>query len=162
ILKNLLSNAFKFTSAGGVLMSIRPALIERGEPMVSFVVQDSGIGIAPDKQKLIFEAFQQADGTISRRYGGTGLGLTISLEIARLLGGSIEVVSAPGERSTFTLTLPATRSGAEMAMLEERQGEDERFEGAVRMLRDGASFAGATILLVDDDARNIFALRSVL
>ncbi len=162
ILKNLLSNAFKFTSSGGVVMTVKPASVERGEPMVSFVVQDTGIGISSDKQKLIFEAFQQADGTISRKYGGTGLGLTISREIARLLGGSIDVLSAPDEGSTFTLTLPTTRSGAELPILGERGSVDQRFEGKVPVLRDGATFEGATVLLVDDDTRNIFALRSVL
>ncbi len=85
ILKNLLSNAFKFTAKGGVTLKVQLAQRERGDGLLSFAVQDSGIGIAIEKQKLIFEAFQQADGTTSRKYGGTGLGLTISREIARLL-----------------------------------------------------------------------------
>ncbi|UPG87653.1 response regulator [Luteibacter aegosomatis] len=102
VLKNLLSNALKFTETGGVTLDIRPA----GQGTVVFSVTDSGIGIAPDQQARIFEAFQQADGSISRRYGGTGLGLSISVELARLLGGSIAVTSRPGEGSTFTLTMP--------------------------------------------------------
>ncbi|MEX1827103.1 response regulator [Luteibacter sp. CQ10] len=102
VLKNLLSNALKFTQTGGVTLDIRPA----GEGTVVFSVTDTGIGIAPDQQARIFEAFQQADGSISRRYGGTGLGLSISVELARLLGGSIAVTSRPGEGSTFTLTMP--------------------------------------------------------
>jgi len=114
ILKNLLSNAFKFTAEGSVVMRIARDKSDRGN-MVAFTVQDSGIGIHPAKQKLIFEAIQQADGTTSRKYGGTGLGLTISREIARLLGGQIDVKSLPGKGSTFTLHLPEAYVGPEVA-----------------------------------------------
>ena len=102
VLKNLLANAFKFTKQGRVALDIAPAEGKR----IAFSVADTGIGIAPDKQRLIFEAFQQADGTTSRQYGGTGLGLSISRELTRLLGGEIRVVSEPGKGSTFTLYLP--------------------------------------------------------
>jgi signal transduction histidine kinase/CheY-like chemotaxis protein/CHASE3 domain sensor protein len=101
ILKNLLSNACKFTEAGSVRLSITAA----GD-QVLFAVEDTGIGISPDQQAAVFEAFQQADGGISRRFGGTGLGLSISRELARLLGGTLSLRSAPGEGSTFTLSLP--------------------------------------------------------
>jgi signal transduction histidine kinase/DNA-binding response OmpR family regulator/CHASE3 domain sensor protein len=102
ILKNLLSNAFKFTERGSVRLSILPA----GADRITFAVKDTGIGIAADQRESIFEAFQQADGTISRRYGGTGLGLSICRELARLLGGAITLESEPGRGSTFSLTLP--------------------------------------------------------
>jgi HAMP domain-containing protein/signal transduction histidine kinase/CheY-like chemotaxis protein len=109
ILRNLLSNAFKFTASGSVALQIEATdeIGFDGTPYaVAFAVTDTGIGIPADKVRLIFEAFQQADGTTSRRYGGTGLGLSISREIARLLGGEIRVRSAEGEGTTFTLLMP--------------------------------------------------------
>ena len=109
VLRNLLSNAFKFTEKGGVtftLGSAESSPLRAGAEWLAFSVSDTGIGIAEDKQRIIFEAFQQADGTTSRKYGGTGLGLAISREIARLLGGEIVVSSQPGQGSAFTLFLP--------------------------------------------------------
>lgn len=102
ILKNLLSNAFKFTEKGTVTLSMS----RTGDGQVAFGVTDTGIGIAPEQQKRIFEAFHQADGTISRKFGGTGLGLSISRELVRLLGGTIHIRSQEGKGSTFTVTLP--------------------------------------------------------
>ncbi len=115
VLKNLLSNAFKFTEGGSVTLTVAPAppdiqfaerALATADSVVAFAVADTGIGIPPDKLRLIFEAFQQAEGSISRRFGGTGLGLSISREIARLLGGEIHVASVEGEGATFTLFLP--------------------------------------------------------
>ncbi|QEI08297.1 response regulator [Pigmentiphaga aceris] len=104
ILRNLLSNAFKFTEKGEVALRIAPA----HDGFIRFEVSDTGIGIAPSQRDIIFEAFQQADGTISRQYGGSGLGLSISREFAQLLGGSIELSSELGAGSTFALVLPLT------------------------------------------------------
>jgi signal transduction histidine kinase/DNA-binding response OmpR family regulator/HAMP domain-containing protein len=106
ILRNLLSNAVKFTETGRVTLGISTAVSSSGELAIQFDVRDTGIGIQQERLGLIFEAFQQADGTTSRRFGGTGLGLSISKEIARLLGGEIGVHSAVGTGSSFTLTLP--------------------------------------------------------
>jgi CheY-like chemotaxis protein len=115
ILKNLLSNAFKFTESGRVAMEIKPVTegwnpenesLNRARTVIQMSVSDTGIGIPPEKQQIIFEAFQQADGSTSRKYGGTGLGLAISREIALMLGGEIRLTSTPGHGSTFTLFLP--------------------------------------------------------
>jgi CheY-like chemotaxis protein/signal transduction histidine kinase/HAMP domain-containing protein len=121
VLKNLLSNAFKFTAQGGVRLRIAAAasgwtgenaVLRQAPSIVAFEVTDTGIGIPADKQRIIFEAFQQADASTSRKYGGTGLGLAISRELAQLLGGEIQLRSQPGTGSTFTLFLPLTYVGA--------------------------------------------------
>lgn len=105
IIKNLLSNAIKFTSKGSVTLKVSPAA--DGSKRIDFSIIDTGIGISKDQQEVIFDAFKQADGTTSRKYGGTGLGLTISRDLARLLGGEIIVSSNVGEGSNFTLRIKA-------------------------------------------------------
>jgi hypothetical protein len=173
ILKNLLSNAFKFTEGGSVALKITAApegtrfneeTLRSAEDVVLFSVADTGIGISDDKLKLIFEAFQQADGTTSRRYGGTGLGLSISREIARLLGGEIHVTSEPGVGSTFALFLPAR---APQHLLEQEPVEEPRrrqappvfdpnvllsIDPAVDDDRTSIGVGDRVVLIVEDDA----------
>jgi signal transduction histidine kinase len=139
ILMNLLSNAFKFTEQGNVVLKVAPAAkgekyylesLNRATDIIAFSVSDTGIGIPAEKQRIIFEAFQQADGTTSRKYGGTGLGLSISREIARLLGGEIRVTSIPGEGSTFTLFLPRTYVPARAVAPQRKKRDAKQTEAA--------------------------------
>jgi HAMP domain-containing protein/signal transduction histidine kinase/CheY-like chemotaxis protein len=174
VLKNLLSNAFKFTERGQVTLRVTPAaggwsddqaLLNRAKRVIAISVTDSGIGIPPEKQNTIFEAFQQADGSTNRRFGGTGLGLAISRELARLLGGEIKVDSALGRGSTFTLFLPDaitmargkidTIAAEESAPVFVRGNGAEPVSTAEEMLvaddRGNISPEDKTVLIVEDD-----------
>ncbi|MGI5246455.1 HAMP domain-containing protein [Dactylosporangium sp. CA-139066] len=191
ILRNLVSNAVKFTDHGSVTLAIgvAPAELEFTAPtlagarrVIQFAVADTGIGISDDKVALIFEAFQQADGTTSRKYGGTGLGLSISRELARLLGGAIGVTSELGRGATFTLYLPDVIATEAMPPVHQVPAQPLSLPPAARplaapmpsaMLRSLPSperrstaaahqLDGATVLIVDDDVRNVFALTSAL
>jgi signal transduction histidine kinase/HAMP domain-containing protein len=171
ILKNLLSNAFKFTPHGRISLDIELAAagtpfqseaLGRAPAGLSFAVADTGVGIPEDKQQLVFDAFQQADASVSRAYGGTGLGLTISRELARLLGGEISLTSAPGYGSTFTLLLPLDREDLEGAPREPQARALLEPPPAPTEPASLVDLAGRRVLVIDDDARNIFALASLL
>jgi HAMP domain-containing protein/signal transduction histidine kinase/CheY-like chemotaxis protein len=173
VLKNLLSNAFKFTEKGRVELSIELARrqlpfktdgLRKADAVLAFSVSDTGIGIPEDKQQLIFEAFQQADASTSRMYGGTGLGLTISRELAHLLGGELAVQSAPGVGSIFTLYLPLVAPTFEEVYSETPAGSlAPMFEMAAPLPLDLlAQLQGRKALLIDDDTRNLFAVTSLL
>ncbi|HJP68618.1 MAG TPA: response regulator [Sphingomicrobium sp.] len=165
ILQNLLSNAFKFTLQGGVALRIAGATggwkqtggsLDQAQSVVAFSVTDTGIGIAEDKQQIIFEAFRQADGTTSRQFEGTGLGLSISSELARLLGGEIRVDSTLGKGSTFTLYLPAafdSESGAHEASAMRESVEQTRQE------QTGAREPRQIVSIVPDDSAEGFEQR---
>ncbi|HET9254057.1 MAG TPA: HAMP domain-containing protein [Pseudonocardiaceae bacterium] len=179
ILRNLLSNAVKFTNTGGVGLTIEPAApgaapeltipgVDR--PIIAFIVRDSGIGILDDKLDMIFEAFQQADGTTSRKYGGTGLGLSISKELVRILGGVIRVSSQPGIGSVFTLLLPQEPPPPIAPPPQGLMSPPAPLPAGGRsILAESAStgpaslrLQGVTVLIIDDDIRNVFALTSAL
>jgi HAMP domain-containing protein/signal transduction histidine kinase/CheY-like chemotaxis protein len=194
ILRNLLANAVKFTESGSVTLTIAPVppgtlygvpALDAARRVIAFSVRDTGIGIPDGKLAMIFEAFQQADGTTSRKYGGTGLGLSISKELARMLGGRIDVSSTVGEGSEFTLFLPdelpaVTATARTSLRVAPASGagplgsglpaDAARPPGTSTILRAAGGAAGrpvpeldgVTVLIVDDDVRNVFALTSAL
>jgi CheY-like chemotaxis protein/signal transduction histidine kinase len=151
ILKNLLSNACKFTERGAIALRISAA----PEGQVAFAVQDSGIGIAPDQQGVIFEAFRQADGSTHRKYGGTGLGLSISRDLARLLGGDVTVQSEVGKGSIFTLRLPQRYAGPPIVDRAIQTGA----QPVPRLLQPEPPPGGVSVLggLVEDDRARLAA-----
>lgn len=137
ILKNLVSNALKFTEKGSVELSVRRV----SDQWIAFAVKDTGIGISPENQQLVFEAFQQVEGASTRKYGGTGLGLSISRELTRLLGGKLSLESKSGEGSIFTVTLPATYDRASIVVREEE-------ESVEAIAKTGSTFVA---IVADDD-----------
>jgi len=183
VLKNLLSNAFKFTELGGVRLSVSIAksgwseehpILSKAASVVAFEVSDTGIGIPLDKQRIIFEAFQQADAGTSRKYGGTGLGLAISRELASLLGGEIQLRSAPGRGSTFILYLPQTYVGPSSSATSERHspasvlppqlsvvGVSEHPVEKIPDDRDDLQPDDAILLIVEDDPHYARVLRDL-
>ncbi|MEO5565268.1 MAG: HAMP domain-containing protein [Luteimonas sp.] len=179
ILKNLLSNAFKFTAHGSVRLSANVAtdgwspdhpLLGQAPTVIAFEVSDTGIGISPEKQRIVFEAFQQADAGTSRKYGGTGLGLAISREIAGLLGGELKLQSEPGKGSTFTLYLPLNYMGASPDPTGERRRPalpHAAVEPLANMLveieddRADITAADASLLVVEDDPSYAAILRDL-
>jgi CheY-like chemotaxis protein len=183
VLKNLLANAFKFTEQGDVTVRVgRPddgwsptnEALRWATDVIAFRISDTGIGIAAELQKRIFEAFAQADGTTARQYGGTGLGLSISRELVQLLGGEITLSSTPGEGSTFTVYLPSTGNGDGATALP-AASSGEAVLSPVPYFDAGAAqpeslperpaparLGGMKLLVVDDDIRNIFAVTVLL
>ena len=160
ILKNFIANAIKFTAQGQITLRLEHDASDSRWP-VRISVTDTGIGIPEDKHELIFEAFQQADGSTSRRYGGTGLGLSICRNLADLLGGHIAVDSQSGHGATFTLMLPERLESSDQNDKQVvKEYADSQAEGSEAI--PVANFNGARILLVDDDMRNLLALTPVL
>jgi signal transduction histidine kinase/HAMP domain-containing protein len=187
IIKNLMSNAIKFTDHGGVVLK----MYKTKNDQVAFEVKDTGIGIPEDKVRHIFEAFQQADGTISRKFGGTGLGLTISRNLTRILCGELKLKSKIGKGSVFTLILPVTfdphktqqvssgtvspdetsslsiQTSEEPFIIPEKKSDllilgSRKESDQIPSFSTDEVFAGKKILIVDDDMRNVYVLSKIL
>src|ERR1700733_1728333 len=169
ILKNFLSNAFKFTEKGEVALRV----FSQENASVSFAVRDTGVGIAPHQQEVIFEAFRQADGSIHRKFGGTGLRLSISRDLATLLKGAITVQSELGAGSVFTLTIPRSFSAAiappareapapPLVRAGKRSEPEKPAVPATTDDRDSITPGGRVILLVEDDAAFAMILRDLV
>ncbi len=153
IIKNMLSNAFKFTPDGGrIAINVNAGSLPG---TIDFTIKDNGIGIATDKQKVIFQAFQQADGSTSRKYGGTGLGLSISRELTALLGGTITVKSEPGKGSEFTLTIPinstVTKSPDEIVPTVDNFIPPKEFLKPANQINSKTPDKQPTVVIVEDD-----------
>ena len=183
VLKNLLSNAFKFTDQGQVRITVSPAasgwssdqpVLNNAESVIAFEVADTGIGIPHEKQRMIFEAFQQADASTSRKYGGTGLGLAISRELANLLGGEIQLTSTPGSGSTFTLYLPGRYMGPSTVPIADRAAPVPSLAVPVKRLvasevpvehvpddRDRLQPGDSVLLIIEDDPHYARVLRDL-
>lgn len=152
ILFNLLSNACKFTEQGKVSLEVKGLAADgRNRERISFAVRDTGIGMTEEQLGRLFAAFSQADVSTTRRYGGTGLGLVISRRFARMMGGDVDVSSAPGEGSVFTLVLPARVSEVEAESAEEDEPQVGIESLAEALLRGSGPGTAGTILVIDDD-----------
>lgn len=189
ILRNILSNAFKFTETGEVSVKIAYPMKDtifrnrdlKIESTIGIFISDTGIGIPKDKQKIIFEAFKQVDGTTSRKYGGSGLGLSISKELAELLGGEIQLISEEGKGSTFVLYLPEKFESKDKEIIKNEEivlseqdtignilkKEPDKMEKEIQPKPIGSIkkenlLMGKKILIVDDDMRNVFALTNFM
>ena len=167
ILNNLLSNALKFTEEGSVTVKvdrarITPSMRQLSDTWITVSVTDTGIGIAKNKQNIVFESFQQADGATVRKYGGTGLGLSICREVTKLLGGWITLSSTEGQGSTFTVYLPSLPEGNANMTIAEQEAAYTDTVPAIPHDVTNSVFNEKHILIVDDDYRNIYALRQAL